>query len=66
MKYAEFLPEILEAVMEEMQERLKDSNIPAFSDLSGLLDSTPSDKDSHTIAILELNKAIDSKVGIFS
>uniref|UniRef100_F1KR99 Ras GTPase-activating-like protein n=1 Tax=Ascaris suum TaxID=6253 RepID=F1KR99_ASCSU len=50
-----------EAVMEEMQERLKDSNIPAFSDLSGLLDSTPSDKDSHTIAILELNKAIDSK-----
>uniref|UniRef100_A0A915AXX3 Calponin-homology (CH) domain-containing protein n=1 Tax=Parascaris univalens TaxID=6257 RepID=A0A915AXX3_PARUN len=50
-----------DAVMEEMQERLKDSNIPAFSDLSGILDSTPSDKDSHTIAILELNKAIDSK-----
>uniref|UniRef100_A0A0M3KIC8 Calponin-homology (CH) domain-containing protein n=1 Tax=Anisakis simplex TaxID=6269 RepID=A0A0M3KIC8_ANISI len=52
-----------ESVMEEMHERLKDSDIPAFGELSGMLDTTmPSDKDAHSMAIYKINKALNSKV----
>ncbi|KHN84799.1 Ras GTPase-activating-like protein IQGAP1 [Toxocara canis] len=51
-----------ESVMEEMQERLKDSSIPAFGELGGMLDTTaPSDKNAQTEAIVQINKAINSK-----